>query len=275
MDTETLLYDGDCPLCALGARVAGAAGLRTRPFQGAPLPPGVSIEACRGEMQLVDARGGVRSGAQVLPTLLERRGWTRPGAWLLRVPLVFDAVRLLYFVVSRNRRALFPTAKNIRLPRACFGESAGATAAFLVLVAGFAAATVVGYGMSAAPLAGMARGDTAWAVTGSAAAGWALSLPIILGLGWSWVGVTDGLRHAACVMATGALPLIPLAVLNLMLPSAAVNVAALAADGLLMWGTMAWRLKLYGLPVSLTALWFGALAAGGLGAWSLSWWLLA
>lgn len=272
MQEQTLLYDADCPMCVLGARLARAPGVRVRPYQAQGLPAGLDLAACRGEIKLVDAGGVVHSGADALREVLRRRAATRPLAWALALPGAMPLTRALYAVVARNRRAIAPTARNVLFPRAYYGETWRSTLAFLALTFGVASVVTFVYGASAAPLLGMGPWASAACVTAAAAAGWAVSLPIVMGLGWLWITCADTLRQGACVMVAGVLPLVPLAIVNFALgPSEAANLVVLAADGLWMLGVMTWRLRLYGLPPQMAALWFAALEAGGIGAC----WLLA
>lgn len=270
MPDDTLLYDGDCPMCSLGARLARSRSLEPRPYQAAVLPADLSPAHCRAALQFVTRSGRIFAGADALREVLRRRAWTRPAAWALSLPGAMALARGLYAVVARNRRAIAPTAANVRLPRERFGETAGTSIAFLGLTAGFAALATLAYGASVAPLTHLSVSASALVTTAASAAGWAVSLPIVMGLGWLWITCLDVLRQGACVMAAGVVPLIPLALANRALgPSPAANLAVLVLDGLWMLVLMAWRLRLYGLPLRLAALWFGVLEAGGIAAWAL------
>ena len=271
MADETLIFDGACPLCAVGARWAAAGkGVRVRPYQAPGLPAGVDLASCRGEMKLVRADGEILSGAEVLPHLLARRAWTRPAARFFRLPGVSTAARAVYGVISRNRRAIAPTQENVRLPATDYHETPRSILAFLAAAAGFAVLVTAAYGASAATVLQTTPAAAALRVTAFAVAGWALSLPLLLGLGWNRIAAADVARQGACVMVLGALPLLPAAAANFVFPSFALNAAFLAAVGLLTLAAMMRRMRTFGLPFTLTALWFAALTTGG----AATWWLM-
>jgi hypothetical protein len=123
-----------------------------------------------------------------------------------------------------------------------------------------AAIVLAAYGWSVGPLVGP---DAAWRVAAAAAAGWLLSLAMLVPMSQRPPG--EIARHGAFLMTAGAVPLIPLTALNVGGPSPAANVAVLSADGLLMLGLMIARLR---QPWS-ALVWFAVLQGAGLATWLL------
>ncbi|PCJ57887.1 MAG: hypothetical protein COA73_10330 [Candidatus Hydrogenedentota bacterium] len=113
METATLIYDGECPLC-----------LRARDWiLPRALPGALTLLACQSEerraqfdfvaehdclqaMQLVLPDGTVYAGDRALPYVLQRlRGWQWL-AHLFRVPGVSLVAPIAYRFIARHRHAL-------------------------------------------------------------------------------------------------------------------------------------------------------------------------
>ncbi len=101
---KVVLYDGDCPFCR-----GVSAWLARRPGVGRRDAREGHAEAARNEVLALDeANGEVRRGFEAIRWSFEGRWWARPLGWApLRVPL-----SLLYALVARNRRLLFPPAPH-------------------------------------------------------------------------------------------------------------------------------------------------------------------
>lgn len=114
------------------------------------------------------------------------------------------------------------------------------------------------YGASVEPWFG---DGAAWRLLAAVTVGWVLSLGALLAM--TQEGFARIAEHGSRIMVAGVLPLLPLTLANAVAPSAALNLAVLAFDGLLMLGLMIARLR----AVWIAIVWFIVLETAGLSAW--------
>ena len=106
----TLIYDGDCPLCAKAvdwvrarARPDAFEYLTCQSPERAQRFPEMDEASCMEAMQLVMADGSVYSGEEALPILLSMLRKWQWLAHLFRVPGVTLLSPMAYRFVARNR----------------------------------------------------------------------------------------------------------------------------------------------------------------------------
>ena len=134
------------------------------------------------------------------------------------------------------------------------------TLARATIAALLASAAAIAYGWSAAPFLGE---DSAWRLWVSGAAGWILSLAILIPL--SQKRPRAILDHGSFILTAAVLPLIPLIFINAVAPSDALNAGVLLADGLLVLTLMAIRLK----QAWVAMVWFAVREGSGMATWVL------
>lgn len=121
--TRTMIYDADCGVCLLTARILKRLDLRHNiVFQGnddlaelrrrrgdqiarAPMPPGVTADLVESTVLAIDGEGRIHARSRAIAALLAALplGWAV--AWVLRLPGVTSLADLGYdFIASRRQR---------------------------------------------------------------------------------------------------------------------------------------------------------------------------
>ncbi len=103
-----LVYDDSCGICGWLARLLKRLDRRHNITFFASsdvqeLPDGVTEKMTTESMVVVDAKGGVYTEALALSQILRSLPCVAPLGWLLRLPLIRQASRALYFKVAGNR----------------------------------------------------------------------------------------------------------------------------------------------------------------------------
>jgi predicted DCC family thiol-disulfide oxidoreductase YuxK len=236
-----LAYDGDCPMCRATVRMLVRFGL---------VPPeqmrshheltGADLEAARragirNQLVVLDLETGeTRAGSDGLLWIIGDKPGRHFFVRLLGLPGIRQIVRLKYETISYNRRVISPPRHQV----VCDCEPQVTVGRRLMLVVPLVLATI-----ALAALFGAAV-STAWGV-GDAAFG-AVFIQIAAGSGWAVMFVAglalltrmqriDYVAHLAVTMFTGALVLLPAALVTLILP----RPAAVAFDSLAVLASLA------------------------------------
>ncbi len=114
--TGWLLFDADCSICSGFARKArtalGARGVQVIPLQTPWVEEFLAArrEPLLKEIRFLEPGGRLRGGADALLAAADRVWWSRPAAWLGRLPAMRPAMAWLYAHVAGRRHcvARFP-----------------------------------------------------------------------------------------------------------------------------------------------------------------------
>lgn len=116
---DTVLYDGDCPLCRGAvrrlARIAPEGAVRARSFRDLGVLaayPGVDPSRCEDAVHVVGADGRVLQGVAAILSLTRHRWWGRALLAAYRVGGLRHAMDAAYRAVARNRHH----ARKLRRP---------------------------------------------------------------------------------------------------------------------------------------------------------------
>ena len=112
-DTNTVLYDGDCPLCTFQMRVITWLDwfntVRLIPIadsRAAEIAPGIKREDLQEAIHCIAKRGTIYRGARCVRFIGMRLPLAVPMALVLWIPGVIYLAEIVYRLISRNRLVL-------------------------------------------------------------------------------------------------------------------------------------------------------------------------
>ena len=112
-DTNTVLYDGDCPLCTFQMRVITWLDwfntVRLIPIvdsRAAEIAPGIKREDLQEAIHCIAKRGTIYRGARCVRFIGMRLPLAVPLALVLWIPGVIYLAEIVYRLISRNRLVL-------------------------------------------------------------------------------------------------------------------------------------------------------------------------
>ena len=112
-DTNTVLYDGDCPLCTFQMRVITWLDwfntVRLIPIadsRAAEIAPGIKREDLQEAIHCIAKRGRIYRGARCVRFIGMRLPLAVPLALVLWIPGVIYLAEIVYRLISRNRLVL-------------------------------------------------------------------------------------------------------------------------------------------------------------------------
>lgn len=265
---HVILYDADCPLCRLytGAfvRHGWLEPEGRRPFQTVPDAALNSVDTHRAqdEIALLDLRTGtVHYGIDSLARILSYR-WPGVGT-LVRLPLVAWLLQRLYRFISSNRKVIAAVRPHPEALRRCSPQFSLRYRLFYLAIAWLLVALVLtAYAPLLAPFVPVGPSEREWLIGGGQLL---FQLPVILWLRrtavWNYLG------HLMTVSLMGALVLLPLLVLNALVPvpaAVALGWFLLTAGGMLLEHLRRTRLLGLGLLPSLSWVLYRLLVLGAL-----------
>jgi predicted DCC family thiol-disulfide oxidoreductase YuxK len=271
---KILAYDGDCPMCLatvgllLRLRMVKPEQLRSNhDLEGADLEA-ARRAGIRNQLVVLDlATGETRAGSDGLLWIIGENAHYRFLMRLLGLPGIRQIVRFKYETISYNRRVISPPRHQIVCdcePEVTLGRRMALIVPLILvsiaLVAGFGAAAFVSWGL----------GDAATGAVFSeiaAGAGWIVMIFAGLVLLRGMLRI-DYLAHLAVTMYTGALVLVPAALLTLVLPrgaAIAVDTLSVLASFALMFAMQRRRVAAIGLRSAWLWAWAIVVAAATIG----------